>query len=138
MGFAADITSFCNKTGLKADVVLRKIGLDALAGLILMSPVDTGRFRGSWRIGIDQTDLTTLPADFNRKRDNGMAETARQTATNNGTAAIGKAKFGQTILLTNNVPYGPKLEGGSSTQAPDGVVRPTFIRIKAGLSRLVA
>ena len=30
---------------------------------------------------------------------------------------------GQTINLTNSMPYAKKLEDGSSTQAPSGVVR---------------
>lgn len=135
--FAADITKWVKKTGIKADTVLKKIGFTALEGVLLMSPVRTGRFRGSWRVGINKGDLTMLPVNFNHTLDAGPKEQAKQMAFTNGTNQINKAKFGMTILLTNNVPYGPRLERGWSGQAPHGVVGPTFIRIREGLRNII-
>lgn len=116
MSLQADISSFVRKTGLGLDIVLRKIAFDAFLGLLLRSPVDTGRFQANWRIGINKPDLTT----------------DESTTTPDG-SEINVAKWGDTIHMTNNLPYARPLEDGSSSQAPAGIVGPTFDAMKANV-----
>jgi hypothetical protein len=146
--FGADLSRFVKKTKLKSDVVLRKIAFDALRGVVMMTPVDTGRARGSWRVGINLTDLTTLPAGKLGKRardargrfsmgSTSSKEAATAIALNLGSGQISKAVFGNRIAITNNVVYVPYLERGRSKQAPNGMLRVTFERIKASIRSLV-
>lgn len=136
--FTADIAAFVKKTGIKADLVLKKLGFQALEGVLLMSPVRTGRFRGSWRVSLTAADLSFLPPNFNKTLDTGPIESARAAAAAAGQAKIASARFGMTIILSNNVPYAKRLERGYSKQAPSGVVGPTFIRLVSGLNKIVS
>jgi len=134
MGFSADVSTFIKNTKLRADLVLRKIAFDALLGVLLKSPVDTGRFRASWRVGINRVDLTVEP-DLVRMEDTSAQGPAGPTASQQST--INKAKFGDTISITNNVEYAEFLENGASDQAPQGVLKVTFEEIKDQLRRIV-
>lgn len=136
MGFAQDITKFIEKTGLKADKVIRKVAFDGLEGCMKMSPVDTGRFRGSWNVGINKINKAVAPAK------EGKSSTARGVMDAGkfaeGAALISKAKFdSSTIYITNNLPYAGELERGSSKQAPSGVLKITVERLKLNLAAAV-
>jgi hypothetical protein len=149
MSFAADISKFVEKTKLKADVVVRKLAMDGLAGVVRMSPVDTGRFRGSWRVGVNRVDLETEPKGNQHKDKNGhtLEDPFKQKAANTnvatakalseGSKQIAQAKFGDVIAITNNLAYGPPLERGHSKQAPQGMLRVTFMRLQTQLKRMV-
>lgn len=143
--FARSITTFVEKTGVRADQVLRKLGLDAFQGVLLKSPVDTGRFRASWRITINRVDLSTIPPpdaptmsvaeakDAYRVLLAG-AQSAQQAAA---VIEVGKAVFGDSINITNNLPYAEKLEDGWSGQAPQGVLKLTFQEIVSEFDAVV-
>ena len=114
-GFADEIAQWSDRTRAKVELAVRKISLDVFTNVILMSPVDTGRFRGNWQVAIG-----TMPSGTVEINDK------------DGTATIGKVQAetlgleaGQTIFLINNLPYALPLEYGSSQQAPGGFVRLT-------------
>ncbi len=138
MSFGADLTKFVTKTKLKGTTVLRKIALDGLRGVVMMTPVDTGRARGSWRVGINRVDKGTAKAG-NQSKDKLTSNTAAASgaALNAGTAQINKAKWQDSIAITNNVPYIGKLERGWSRQAPNGMLRVTFARIKKNIKAML-
>ncbi|MDF1685359.1 MAG: HK97 gp10 family phage protein [Parvibaculaceae bacterium] len=102
-------------------VVTQTVALQALRGVVNMSPVDTGRFRGNWNVGVGQLD--PLITD---KVDKSGAATISQ-----GSAEINSSKAYQVIHLTNSLPYAQKLELGSSKQAPAGMVSVTFSNLQA-------
>lgn len=112
MGFAADLRKLCDRAGDKAEMVVRKTALELQSGMIERSPVDTGRFKSNWACGVGAVNTDTSAAP--------------------GTDAEGRArtvlegwKPGQTIFLTNSLPYAARLERGWSKQAPSGMVRLT-------------
>ena len=114
-GFAEAVAAFSAKTQAKLETAVRKIALDVFSEVILMSPVDTGRFRGNWQVAIGNIPTGTVEID-----------------DKTGTATIAKVQaetlnlqVGQTIYLINNLPYAQKLEFGHSKQAPAGMVRIT-------------
>lgn len=120
MGFADEIGQWSDRTRAKVELAVRKIALDVFTNVILMSPVDTGRFRGNWQVAIG-----TMPSGTVEINDK------------DGTATIGKVQAetlgleaGQTIFLINNLPYALPLEYGSSQQAPGGMVRLTAQRFQ--------
>jgi hypothetical protein len=101
--------------------VVQKLALHALRGVVLKSPVDTGRFRGNWNVAVNHIDysVTTAPD----KSGGGVIA--------KGAALIAAAEPGQAIYISNNVPYAVALELGHSKQAPAGVVALTFAELES-------
>lgn len=120
MGFADQVSAFTRKTEAKIETAIRKIALDVFTEVIMMSPVDTGRFRGNWQVAIGTMPSGTLELDDKA----GTAVLAKAQAE-----ALG-LKAGQTIFLVNNLPYAEALEFGHSQQAPGGMIRLTVQRWK--------
>lgn len=78
--------------------------------LVFRTPVDTGQARSNWLVGINaptrQTEGVESPG----------AAIARASAT------IRASKPGDTIYISNNLPYIGELNRGKSRQAPPGFV----------------
>lgn len=148
--FAADIARFVEKTGLRADLVFRKIAFDAYRGLLLRSPVGNpdlwkrkppkgsgyvgGRFRGNWRIGLNVADVAL--SERRSAAKTGDEPTSAEQAEGHG--KIAQAKFGDSIHITQSLPYADPIENKRhSTQAPNGVLRPTFEELTAKLEQTI-
>ena len=113
--FKLDISKFIDKTSKSADAQVRKICLDLVTGIVLKTPVDTGRARANWFTSIgNPTDNVTESIDAS-----GSSTIASSLS------AISKAT-GNVLWITNNLPYIYRLEfEGWSRQAPAGMVRVT-------------
>lgn len=111
--FGAQIAKFAEKTKTDIDVVVRTVTLNVGASLIQQSPVLTGRFRANWMIGLGSPDETTTE------------DTDANASTGRIAQAVGTAKAGGIIYLTNSLPYANRLELGWSKQAPAGFVAAT-------------
>lgn len=120
MSFSDDIRKFQRKTNLSMDVIVRKVVIDMSVALTRMSPVDTGRFRGNWMLGIGSPDVSTIEA----VDKDGSVAVARITT------AAGSINAGGVVYITNSLPYARRLEYGWSKQAPSppGIVRLTVQR----------
>ena len=142
MNFSADITGWCNKTELKGGVVLRKVGLEGYVGIMFRSPVKHGRFRASHRIGINKVDGSVEPPPQPNapviSQIAGTPPSGKEMAYAVG--QLSKVKWGDTIHITNNLPYAKKLEGGSSAQTnhrPDGIYGATFQELAAKIEATI-
>lgn len=123
----------------------RMIALELFSKIIVRSPVDTGRFRGNWMIGIAIIPIATRAEGFGPSRSDGGEGGGLRGA--NASAAYGVAiqqianlggySLGQTISFRNTLPYAVKLEKGWSGQAPQGVVKVTVMEF-GGVVRSVA
>lgn len=137
--FSKDISEFVKLTGLTGELVLRKVALDTFAVLLKLSPVDTGRFRANWRVGINRVNYDTSaagkgePGKYEGDPKGGTEITDRETVQAND--KLLQAKWRDTIWLTNNLPYAPALERGHSKQAPVGVLGPAIIIAKQTLEQ---
>lgn len=137
--FRRDLTDFVRKTGISLDLVLRKLALDGFRKVLLRSPVDTGRFRSSWRVavnGLDDSVAEELPKDTASAAgvSQGSDPTPTEIARGND---ILSARFGDTINITNNLPYAVPIEEGHSGQAPQGVLRLSFDELVAEFGAVV-
>ncbi|MBX5175323.1 HK97 gp10 family phage protein [Rhizobium lentis] len=101
--------------------VVQKFAMHALRGVVLKSPVDTGRFRGNWNVAVNRIDYSVTP-ETDRSGGSVIAK---------GMAVIGAAEPGQAIYISNNLPYAVVLENGHSKQAPAGVVALTFAELES-------
>jgi len=110
--FEDQLRAFQVKTERKMDMAARKVALEIFTRVILKSPVDTGRFRGNWQVGIGSVPNGTLELDD----ATGVATISAAAARLAGVTA------GNIIYLANNLPYARRLEEGYSQQAPAGMV----------------
>tara|TARA_Y100001937_G_C6968192_1_gene262006 strand:- start:59 stop:463 length:405 start_codon:yes stop_codon:yes gene_type:complete len=123
--FQSNITKFSSEMiPLEVDLFMRKVSLDILKGVVMKTPVDTGRMRGNWDVGVDAE-----PTGFDEtKSDKQGDQTIQQNVSNLGTpGSLGK--HGKTVFIVNNVPYAARIEDGHSKRKPDGVLGPTLREI---------
>lgn len=94
-----------------------------LATVIPATPVDTGRARGNWQVGLGNS----VRQEINRLDKTGAATVAQ------GNAHIASRPPGMTIYISNNVPYIGRLNEGYSAQAPAGFVE---LAVRAALAHI--
>ena len=121
--FKLDISKWVEKAGDRADLVVRKVALDLMTKIVLKTPVDTGRARGHWGVGINSI---TYGSGLDKS---GSAPIAEATVRLQGATA------GDTVYIANNVPYIVRLEYGHSKQAPGGMVRTTIDEFQSAVNR---
>ena len=80
--------------------------------IIKRSPVDTGRFRGNWQFTLNSPAMGQI--------------SGATVPTGELMQATKNWQSGFTFYMTNNLPYGERLEFGWSKQAPQGMVRVTL------------
>lgn len=97
---------------------VQMIAMDTLRGVVLKSPVDTGRFRGNWIVSLNSPSMEQTPA----------TDASGSATMNKNMAAIEGYDVETTsrIYIQNNLPYGNRLENGWSKQAPKGMVSLTL------------
>lgn len=127
MSFSRDLGRFRVRTETAADRIVRGLTIELFAGVVRDTPVDTGRARGNW------STTVANPAWGERERldrsgGSAFAEVVAETPQG----------AGQKTFLTNNLPYIGRLEEGYSKQAPAGMVRKNFLRVRQILGLVVA
>tara|TARA_R110000850_G_scaffold65363_5_gene146311 strand:- start:519 stop:932 length:414 start_codon:yes stop_codon:yes gene_type:complete len=111
--FALSLTAFGKVTREQATVIFQKIAIDLDARVVLSTPVDEGRARANW--------YPSLNAPSSERDDDARDKSGSGAAAAATSMAMG-AKLGDTIWLTNNLPYILPLENGHSKQAKQGMV----------------
>lgn len=124
--FEIGLRKFAEKTELKINDVVRKIGLEVYSSVVMRSPVDTGRFRGNWNLSLAGFD----PSVSELTDKEGAASIA------NATVSIA-AYNGGSIYISNNLPYAQRLEDGWSKQAPVGMLRITAVEFQDMVNKVV-
>ena len=129
MSFAAELQKACDRAKDRAVETVRLTALGVHAGMARRAPVETGRLKSNFQVGI---------GSLNTKTDSPAGSDPAPAAA----AALATWRPGQTIWVTNSLPYarvaefglygkppgsanGPKTVGGYSSQAVGGFVRLT-------------
>ncbi len=132
MSFAREISAFGVKTKEQMNFFVFTICMDITNGVVLKTPVDSGRARANWFPSLD------APSNAVSTRTDATGGTSIVAAQ-----GIAKEAAGRVFYLSNNLPYirhleyglygtppgsanGPKTVGGFSKQAPAGMVRTTI------------
>lgn len=119
MSFADDL-SIDDELTTEINKEARTVALKALRNIVLATPVDTGRARGNWRVGVNSD-----PRDeIGRKSKKGSI--AIRTGQSEIASAKGKGLV--DIVIANNLPYIERLNDGSSEQAPGKFVEKAIRR----------
>lgn len=122
--FEAQILEVEQEIPDQANQFKRAVALHALRGIVLKTPVDTGRARANWQVGLMQAPTGTLDVTPG-------GPGAANLAITQGSMEIGRSELKDDIWLTNNLSYIEPLEMGSSQQAPSGMVGVTLAEIDA-------
>lgn len=96
---------------------VRLTSLAVLGEVIKNTPVDTGRARGNWWLGINE-----VPAEVHAAENKAEGAALQNAASQAATQKIGTYQPDQTIYISNNLPYIRKLNEGHSIQAPAAFV----------------
>lgn len=129
--FAEQVKGWEDRTLNKLELVYKKVSLEAFRDVILMSPVDTGRFRGNWQCAVGPG--ASFVPDTGKLDPNGATALAGVQMKVEGLKLEDSA-----IWLVNNLPYARRLEYGWSKQAPGGMVRLTAQRWQPIVNQAVA
>ena len=97
---------------------IRGTSLKILRSLTTISPVLSGRFKGNWQVGIKRK------AEGVKNSEDKSGNATMQK----GALVISTQKGFQDIWISNNLPYGQRLNNGWSTQAPAGFVEMSVVR----------
>lgn len=124
MSFADDLAKYCMAAGDKVEQLVRDTAIGLQAEMMDKSPVDTGRFRSNWQCGIGSINPDTSAAP-------------NSDALGRTRVALETWRPGQTIFLSNSLPYAKRLENGWSQQAPSGMVRLTVQDFAQAVKRAV-
>lgn len=112
----------------RANQAVRMLALEALSRIVLRTPVDTGRARGNWNVGVGEADAGFAWDQYDAQ---GQGTIAR------GQALLEGAPPGQVLYVTNSIAYILPLEHGHSKQAPAGMVAVTLAELQ-GIAQQVA
>ena len=107
-----------------ADRVVRQAAVAVNQTVTLATPVDTGRARANWQVGIG---APVLEATEDTDKNGGPT-------INRNNAKIALRQERQTIYISNNVRYISRLNAGHSAQAPAGFVEEA---VAVGVSEVV-
>lgn len=114
----------------RSDKLVRAVGLEAHRRLIRRTPVDTGRAKGNWNVGVGEPDRSEDPESKDRSGGQALQRGASRI--------LAQFRAGDRLFLTNAVPYVPELEKGSSKQAPNGMIAVTVAEMRPLVSRVAA
>jgi hypothetical protein len=108
MSFSGDIAKWRKSIEQDSEKMLVTLCLSIQSRTIEKTPVDTGRLRNNWFIGVNKPAETLVSYNI---------------------------KLGDRVYLTNNLPYARRIEydGWSKVKAPQGMLRITVKEHKAKL-----
>jgi hypothetical protein len=130
--FGATIERWAKKTHDRLEAAPRAISLEIMRRLIRRTPVDTGRARGNWQISLDHAANKIVGPEWkavknkNGSNKRGAFPIRAGEAMAAGLSTLGSFKLGESIFITNHLPYINRLEHGWSKQAANGMVSVTL------------
>lgn len=131
------IAKFAKRIDLSIGLVVERLTLDLFNRITERTPVDTGRARQSWQVGVGSIN-TTVPAS--RGKSTGANRGASSPPENPVATFPGDITIDGTevVYITSSLPYIESLENGNSTQAPAGMVRLSIAEVEAEIEAILA
>lgn len=120
--------AFAEKVVGRIEKVTRWVALEALRRVVMKTPVDTGRARGSWQVAVSVRPTGEVDI-YDKDGGATIAEGSRE---------ISQVGPYEPIFIANNLPYIERLESGHSKQAPNGMVATTISELQAFFANIPA
>lgn len=114
----------------RTDRLVRAVALEAHGRLVRRTPVDIGRARANWNVGVGSPDRSVDEEATSEDISGKAAEARRKTLSEFGA--------GKSVFLTNGLPYISELEDGHSDQAPQGMIKVTAQELDPLTQRVAA
>jgi len=143
---ANDLRSFGKRMKRRAsnvernvNTVARKVCIVLHRELVLATPVDTGTARSNWIVSLGSPANGTRKAYKPHPKGSGagIGESANASAAlEAGAAVIARRKAGQSLFVSNNLPYIQRLDEGHSAQAPANFVKRAILQANALLKKI--
>jgi hypothetical protein len=105
----------------RANVVKVAAATAIVVDLIQVTPVDSSKALSNWQVGLGSKVQGTVDALQPGKKGS-THEAAIADAISLAYSILSRAKPGESIWISNNLPYIQRLDEGYSTQAPAGFV----------------
>lgn len=133
--FEQKIKSYIKKVQIDTDAAMQGVVRELLSIYKRRSPIDTGAYRGNWKVSIKIPDKRYNLKDT-AKVDLGSIPTDSELSSQE--PEIQKIRWGDRVFVTNSVPYAKYLEGYAgnpprSNFAPNGIWRPGYAELLAKL-----
>lgn len=118
----------------------RDVSLAVLNSVVEETPVDTGKARSNWQVGLNSNDAAPrgpyapIPSQYRPPYQPGPQRSERsnlQAAIAAGQGTISGANLKQAIYISNSLPYIGRLDDGYSKQTDAGFVSRA---VQAGVS----
>jgi len=113
--FASALLALADYAEASVETVIRKACIDLYKMIVERTPIDTGRAKASWSLGIDHGE------DKADDEDGYSFNEISSIIQDN----VSEFKFGihdDQVVIYNNMEYIEQLENGTSQQAPSGMV----------------
>jgi hypothetical protein len=120
-GFARRIRDIGERVERNADELVPKVALAIDQGLVVRTPVDTGRARSNWRVSIG-TGLEGVIDAYVKGEAGNTGGANAQAALLQAKGVLMTYRGKVPVYITNNLPYIVRLNEGWSAQAPAGFV----------------
>lgn len=121
--FNVNIDDWASKIKLAPGTVVKRVGFDLFGRIVRKTPVDTGRARASWNISVNEADRSVQPEG--------------QPSYQEPKIGALVVRPGDSIVISNNLPYITALEDAHSQQAPAGMVALSIEEVNLKMNALM-
>lgn len=130
-----------NKVAKRLGNVFKDVGGEVYTEAVLASPVDTGRFRGSWRISKNRISPSVnrpLKVRGKERAKTLQGPETRRLSTFQNLRSSQSITKDATLYISNNLHYARDLNRGKSRrQAPSGIIKPVSMVLRANLPSVI-
>jgi len=130
--FNADLMKFASSIDVKFETVVRRIVLELYDKITKRTPVDTGRARASWMLNSGSSAGSDTASEAASVDYKSMNKSQREELKSD----VVKNPYVKRWIY-NNLPYIKALEDGSSSQAPQGMVKLTVTEVETRIDAMI-
>jgi hypothetical protein len=121
LDLANDLDGLNGKVSVASSEHAKKVALTIVGDLAYHTPVDTSKALSNWDVTLDAPASGKHGPHYPGKHGSTFSQSAAETLER-AKAILANKQPGQSIFITNNLPYIKRLNEGYSAQAPAGFV----------------
>lgn len=140
IAFKADLEEFAEKAEMSMNKLIRYIVLNLWTKITERTPVDTGRARASWNLGVGAINQKVPSKTSKKSEGKNKTKGSPPKSPENKFPSISKSTDlgSKPIYITSNLDYIQYLETGHSKQAVGGMVRISIAEIEVEISNALS